>query len=228
MKCRRKVPIDTQTRANTHAAVDSRVLLSQTKAARATQTKATLTGESKEKAHSLLKTLSPVLGTLMVGMNGTSSSPRSAAIFAFLLLAPQCRGATGAALSEQRMLFLKHPVSTFLRPGGCDAENHKNKMTEGWRLAALFFCFFFYKMLWPAQKLHRLCWLRWRRSTHGNILPEGPLPRWFIKPPTLTTSMIPLLGWGKPLLWSALLIANDCSCSIYISKGYIMVFFYRQ
>lgn len=139
MKCRRKVPIDTQTRANTHAAVDSRVLLSQTKAARATQTKATLTGESKEKAHSLLKTLSPVLGTLMVGMNGTSSSPRSAAIFAFLLLAPQCRGATGAALSEQRMLFLKHPVSTFLRPGGCDAENHKNKMTEGWRLAALFF-----------------------------------------------------------------------------------------
>lgn len=27
-----------------------------------------LTGESKEKAHSLLKTRSPVLGTLMVGM----------------------------------------------------------------------------------------------------------------------------------------------------------------
>lgn len=93
----------------------------------------TLTGESKEKAHSLLKTLSPVLGTLMVGMYGTSSSPRSAAIFAFLLLAPQCCGATGAALSEERMLFLKPSVSTFLRPGGCDAEKHKNKMTEGWR-----------------------------------------------------------------------------------------------
>lgn len=58
---------------------------------------ATLTGESKEKAHSLLNTRSPVLGTLMVGMYGTSSSPRSAAIFAFLLLAPQCCGASGAA-----------------------------------------------------------------------------------------------------------------------------------
>lgn len=95
----------------------------------------TLTGESKEKAHSLLKTLSPVLGTLMVGMYGTSSSPRSAAIFAFLLLAPQCCGATGAALSEERMLFLKHSVATFLQPAGCDAEKHKNKMTEGWRAA---------------------------------------------------------------------------------------------
>lgn len=93
----------------------------------------TLTGESKEKAHSLLKTLSPVLGTLMVGMYGTSSSPRSVAIFAFPLLAPQCRGATGAALSEERMLFLKHSVSTFLQPTGCDAEKHKNKMKEGRR-----------------------------------------------------------------------------------------------
>lgn len=92
----------------------------------------TLTGESKEKAHSLLNTLSPVLGTLMVGMYGTSSSPRSVAIFAFLLLAPQCGTATRAALSEERMLFLKHSVSTFLQPAGCDAEKHKNKMTEGW------------------------------------------------------------------------------------------------
>lgn len=64
------------------------------------QKRATLTGESKEKAHSPLKTLSPVLGTLMVGMYGTSSSPRSAAIFAFLLLAAQCCGATRAALSR--------------------------------------------------------------------------------------------------------------------------------
>ena len=95
----------------------------------------TLTGESKEKAHSLLKTLSPVLGTLMVGIYGTSSSPRSVAIFAFLLLAPQCCGASGAALTEERMLFLKLRVSTFLQPAGCDAEKHKNKMTDGWREA---------------------------------------------------------------------------------------------
>lgn len=41
----------------------------------------------------------------------------------------------GQRLSQERMLFLKHSVSTFLRPGGCDAEKHKNKMSEGWRQA---------------------------------------------------------------------------------------------
>lgn len=101
---------------HTHITAESRVVLSQAKRDRQSPPNNalmsgyvasmwTLTGESKEKAHSLLKTLSPVLGTLMVGMYGTSSSPRSAAIFAFLLLAPQCCGASGAALSEEDAIF---------------------------------------------------------------------------------------------------------------------------
>lgn len=68
-------------------------------------------------------------------------------------------------LSQERMLFLKHFVSTFLRPGGCDVEKHKNKMTEGWRQAGrllhgaaqrwklmLFFCFSILFSCLPPQK----------------------------------------------------------------------------
>lgn len=61
-----------------------------------------LTGESYEKAHSLLNTLSPVLGTRMVGMYGTSSSPRSVAIFGFRCLAPQWCESSPRRLSVQR------------------------------------------------------------------------------------------------------------------------------
>lgn len=48
------------------------------------------------------------------------------------------------------MLFLKHSVSTFLQPGGCDAEKHKNKtrvtgaeaVAQGVKASPLFFSFF--------------------------------------------------------------------------------------
>ena len=180
----------------------------------------TLTGESKEKAHSLLKTLSPVLGTLMVGMYGTSSSPRSVAIFAFLLLAPQCCGASGAALTEERMLFLKLPVSTFLQPAGCDAEKHKNKMTDGWREAGCCCCCCCCTGLQGSEG-HECCSffsILVNKNTNGVfdlrrcytaavdcgdaactrteiLYQKGPshLWGWFIKPPTLTTACPPPL-----------------------------------
>lgn len=75
----------------------------------------------------------------------------------------------GQRLSQERMLFLKHSVSTFLRPGGCDAEKHKNKMTEGWRQAGcctvrrkanvVLLCFYSFSCL-PSHKKRKISDLR--------------------------------------------------------------------
>lgn len=143
----------------------------------------------------------------------------------------------GQRLSQERMLFLKHSVSTFLRPGGCDAEKHKNKMTEGWRQTGcctvrrkanvVLLCFYSFsclpshkkkKNLGPAQKLHCCCWLWWRRCAapaHGDVLREGPsrLWGWFIKPPTFTTACFQLPGFRKCVIMEDTLIFSSCCWS---------------
>jgi hypothetical protein len=65
----------------------------------------------------------------MVGMNGTSSSPRSAAIFAFLLLAAQCNEThQSRAVRGKDAIFKALGVHIPPVAGGCQAEERNDAL----------------------------------------------------------------------------------------------------